>query len=219
VTANAALTACIPYDGDVTHPEAGLQERRRRQTEREIGDAALRLFEEHGVDGTTVDDIASAAGVSPRTVFRYFATKERAALVPHRDLEDRVEALLDSMRPDLPLLPQLEAMWREVLLAFDDGRSEAGQQMLRLRRLMCTEPSLHLAALGLDQERLDGLVARLVALLGADDDVEVRLVVDTASSVLRTALDRWANATEAGRSSKLVATYDDACRRLRSIVV
>src|SRR5262245_46955641 len=36
----------------------------------------MRLFAEHGFGGTTVDDIADAAGVSRATVFAYFATKE-----------------------------------------------------------------------------------------------------------------------------------------------
>ncbi|WKN48367.1 TetR/AcrR family transcriptional regulator [Nocardioides sp. Arc9.136] len=194
-----------------------LQERRRRTTEREISDAALRLFEQHGVDGTTVDDIAREAGVSARTVFRYAATKERAALVPHRDLEDRAEERLDSLDPARPLLPQLEAMWRDLLAAFDDGRSDAGAQVLRLRRLMCAEPSLQLAAIGLDEERAAVLADRLAGLLDGDA-LTARVLVETAAAVLRTALDRWAQDHEAGRPTDLVATYDEACRRLRAVV-
>ncbi|QCW51730.1 TetR family transcriptional regulator [Nocardioides dongxiaopingii] len=195
--------------------EIALRERRRRQTEREIGDAALDLFEVGGVDGTTVDDIARAAGISPRTFFRYFPSKERAALVPHVELDERVEAMLADLRADRPLLDQLEEVWREVLLALDDGRSEAGRLLLRVRRLMRAEPALRLAAAAVDEERLDALVVRLVRLVGADDDLEPRLVVETAGVAVRVSLDRWAEAREAGRAVDLLETYAQACLVVR----
>ncbi|WP_193607857.1 TetR family transcriptional regulator [Nocardioides lijunqiniae] len=198
--------------------ETVLRERRRRQTEREIGDAALLLFEQQGVDGTTVDDIARAAGVSARTFFRYFPSKERAALVPHTELDERVEEMLDSLVADRPLLEQLEEVWCEILVALDDGRSEPGRLLLRVRRLMRSEPALRLAAIGYDEERVDALVERLRVLLGVDDDLGPRLAVTTAAVVVGVALDRWADARDAGRPVDLLATYAEARRLLRESV-
>lgn len=63
-----------------------LRTRRKLQTEREIHRAALELFEQQGVRATTVPEIAARAGVSPRTFFRYFSTKEEAALPIQRTL-------------------------------------------------------------------------------------------------------------------------------------
>ncbi|NYE36746.1 AcrR family transcriptional regulator [Nocardioides cavernae] len=197
--------------------EPALRERRRRQTEREIADAALDLFERQGVDRTTVDDIARAAGISPRTFFRYFATKEAAALVPHVALDERVERMLAEIGPGRPLLDQLEEVWREVLTAFDDGRSEAGRLMLRVRRLMLAEPALRQAAATLDARRLDDLVARVTSALGLDDDLGPRLAIEASGLAVRVALDRWADAREAGRASDLLETYAGASRHLRTL--
>jgi AcrR family transcriptional regulator len=198
-------------------PELALRERRRRQTERDIADAALDLFERQGVEGTTVDDIAHAAGVSPRTFFRYFATKEAAALVPHVELDERVEHMLTAIGPGRPLLDQLEDVWREVLTAFDDGRSEPGRLMLRVRRLMLAEPALRQAAATVDAQRVDDLVARVTSALGLDDDLGPRLAIEASGLAVRVALDRWADAREAGRASDLLETYDDARRHLRAL--
>lgn len=187
-----------------------LHERRRHRTEREIREAALALFEEHGVDGTTVDDIARVAGVSPRTVFRYAATKERAALIPEPDVERRVDDALASLDPGERLVPQLERIWRDVLATFDDGRSDAGREALRLWRLVPREPRLLLAALAVDEERLVRTQALLVGL--GLDPLTTRVVLESTSAVVRVALDRWASASD---GSGLVATYDDACAALR----
>lgn len=55
---------------------APLQRRIRQQMRDEVAQAALRLFVEDGYDETTVDQICTAAGISRRSFFRYFSTKE-----------------------------------------------------------------------------------------------------------------------------------------------
>lgn len=199
----------------------GLRERRRRQTEEEIAEAALELFERRGVTGCTVDDIAEAAQVSPRTFFRYFATKERAALVAHRDVEDTFQRVVTGLRPDEPLLPQIEALWVEMLGALENGRSPAGRQMLRLRLLMRTEPSLRLAALHLDEERRDDFIALVAGVVGTSaDDLALRVLVESVGAVVRAALDQWADAVEghtSGPVPDLVDTYRCACIAFRDL--
>lgn len=54
----------------------GLRERKRRETSQRISDAALELFLNRGFDATTLDEIAEAAGISRRTFFYYFASKD-----------------------------------------------------------------------------------------------------------------------------------------------
>jgi AcrR family transcriptional regulator len=54
----------------------GIRERKKATTRRTLVDAAARLFTEHGVEATTMDDIARAAGMSRTSVFNYFGYKE-----------------------------------------------------------------------------------------------------------------------------------------------
>ena len=61
----------------------GHRERKKERTRRTIALAARELFLSKGFDETTVDEVAESAGVSRRTVFRYFPTKE-SMVFPHR---------------------------------------------------------------------------------------------------------------------------------------
>jgi AcrR family transcriptional regulator len=76
----------------------GLRERKKEWTRRAVEETALELFEEKGFDETSVSEIAAAADVSPRTVFRYFPTKLDLVLGRFsEDLEHLLETL--SARP------------------------------------------------------------------------------------------------------------------------
>jgi AcrR family transcriptional regulator len=57
-------------------PALGAWDRRRFAIAGKIEDASLGLFARHGVEAVTVEQIADAAGISARTVFRYFASRE-----------------------------------------------------------------------------------------------------------------------------------------------
>lgn len=58
------------------HEMPSLVERRHAETRTQIADAAVRLFIERGFAETTMDDVAEAAGVSRRTVYRHFPSKD-----------------------------------------------------------------------------------------------------------------------------------------------
>ncbi|GAA4665936.1 MULTISPECIES: TetR family transcriptional regulator [Amycolatopsis] len=85
----------------------GLRERKKRAMRRQLSDTATRLFLERGFDSVRVADVAEACGVSEKTVFNYFPTKEALVL-------DRLEATADALRTHLadPALPPVEAMLR-----------------------------------------------------------------------------------------------------------
>jgi AcrR family transcriptional regulator len=95
-----------------TYPVEGKREAHKRATRQSLQAAANRLFQERGYDGTTVRDIAAAAGVTERTFFRYFDGKE--ALVATEALA-WLGTLCDGIRSRPAGEPVLEAIHRAVL--------------------------------------------------------------------------------------------------------
>src|SRR2546430_11883605 len=75
-TRKISCTQYLWHDGPVTGP--GLRARKKRATRKALRDAALRLALERGPGNVRVDDIAEAAGVSPRTYNNYFSSREQA---------------------------------------------------------------------------------------------------------------------------------------------
>ena len=64
-----------------TTETGGMRERTKLATREALSAAALRLAREHGPQNVRVDDIAEAAGVSPRTYNNYFSSREQAIVV------------------------------------------------------------------------------------------------------------------------------------------
>src|SRR5687767_7500056 len=105
----------------------GLRERRRAQTADEIERIALALFVERGFGAVTVEEIASSAGVSPRTFFRYFPSKE---LVLLRDQDRRISQLRDALaaRPDdEPVLASMRRALLDMAEVYEADRDHAVQ--------------------------------------------------------------------------------------------
>jgi AcrR family transcriptional regulator len=81
------------------------REQQRLETRRTLAEHALRLFSTNGFDETTVEEIASAAGVSQRTFFLHFPTKSAAAFPDHDErVRDFTRRLGDGRAVGNPLL-------------------------------------------------------------------------------------------------------------------
>ncbi len=102
----------------MTSANVGRRESKRRQTRDALIASATKLFAENGYQATTVAAIASDAGVSPRTFFGYFATKEAVLFWPFDVLGEDLEAAL-STGPD-DALTTLRA-WAQSNAAWFDG--------------------------------------------------------------------------------------------------
>src|ERR1700756_1852097 len=70
----------------------GLRERNRRETQQRIADVAMELFVAHGFEATTLDEIAAVAGISRRTFFHYFRSKDDLLLAHLEGYSDALKA-------------------------------------------------------------------------------------------------------------------------------
>ncbi|MFE7629693.1 TetR family transcriptional regulator [Kocuria sp. NPDC057446] len=112
-----------------------LRARKKAETWSAIHEAAAALAVEHGVEGATVEAVAAAAGVSPRTFFNYFPAKEDAVLGMRAPSLD--PALLEGFSLGHDLLGQVSRL----LLAVTRS-AYAGQDADRRRRLLQAHPGL-----------------------------------------------------------------------------
>jgi TetR/AcrR family transcriptional regulator, regulator of mycofactocin system len=90
--------------------EPGRREQHKLMTRRALEESALRLFARDGFDETSVDAIAAGAGVSPRTFFRYFSTKDEVLDMGREErqaeLRTRIRELAASDLDDLGVVRQ-----------------------------------------------------------------------------------------------------------------
>lgn len=112
-----------------TPSELGLRDRKRIETRNRIAEAARSLALEQGVDGTTIEQVAARADVSPRTFFNYFESKEDAVL-GHTEL-DLEPATLRAHLESVSGEPAAQAV---VDLAFLVFGSSFGDEHERLER-------------------------------------------------------------------------------------
>ena len=97
-----------------------------------ILDAALELFSEQGYDQTSTEEVAERAGVSPRTFFRYFPTKESVVFYRDFGLMRRFEAELREQPPTRSDFDAICATFVSLSLGFDELR----ERVQRYRRVV-----------------------------------------------------------------------------------
>ena len=144
-TQPAERTASRPPASGARQAE-GLRERKKRLMRQQLSDTATRMFLERGFDAVRVAEIAEACGVSEKTVFNYFPTKESLIL-------DRLEATVASLRTGLaePGVSPVEAALRILdgelgamtsWLAAQDDPVQASAAIRRFGALIQATPSL-----------------------------------------------------------------------------
>lgn len=164
-----------------------LRERNKARARSEIASAALRLFAERGFEGVTVDEIVAAAGVSRRTFFRYFETKEDALLADYPELNIRLTECLDATGVHEPLDAVRAGLHR--LADWYVERSEAVLERSRVIR-----DALHLAARNLEflSQWERSIASTLATPIGQDPgELLPRTAAAAVVGAFRAALTQW----------------------------
>lgn len=184
-----------------TAPETGLRERRRRRTMDAIIDAALALFEDRGYDAVSVEEIAAAAEVSPRTFYRYFPAKEDV-LVLDPQTDAAVRAALAEDQPDETDVDFVARTLIAALTARRPERARRGYQLIQ------ATPALQARIYQLvwrDQEPIvQALLARGTArrpgrgIPPQDSDLRARVITVAVSDTIRTGVAAWVQAGQPG---------------------
>jgi AcrR family transcriptional regulator len=187
----------------------GLRERKKAETRQALSAAALRLAEELGPDRVTVEAIALASGVSPRTFFNYFAHKDDAILGIS---PDEPSGLLDDLVARPPGEAPLAALRGATLAAAGRLESQADELWAR-HRLTQAHPALAVRRTARFAEVERELVEEIARRTGLDPDRDAypALVVACALAALRVAMSVW---YEADRPVALAGLFTDTFDQL-----
>ncbi len=179
---------------------------RPRVTSRaELERAALDRFALQGFDETTVDDIAAAAGISRRTFFRYFRSKNDVVWGDFDGMLGELEARLAAAPADRPMMTTL----RDEVVRFNSIPPEAVVAHRQRMALILYVPALQ-AHSTLRYAAWRAVVAEFAARrLGAGpDDLGPRLVGHVALAAAVAAYEQWLTTPDADLASLLGDAFD-----------
>ena len=168
-------------------------ELRKRRTRRTLTKYARRLTIDHGLHGFTVEQVCELAGVSRRTFFNYFASKEEAIVGPPDGLTQAAREAFRAARPpgtigtSPALLEDLVTLAVAVIGEFDDV-----DELDDPRRVIAREPQLLTGFIGAG-ETAERELAELIAEREAldVDDPTVALIVSLFIALVRSSADRF----------------------------
>jgi mycofactocin system transcriptional regulator len=157
-------------------------------TRDELAGVALALFGRYGFERTSLERIADAAGVSRRTVLRYFASKND---IVWGAFDEHLQGLRDRLVAADPSEPMLDTIRREVV-AFNDYGAEELPALRARMTLITTVPALQGHAMLRYADWCAVIAAFVAGRLGvATGDYAPQLVANAALGVAITAYRHW----------------------------
>jgi AcrR family transcriptional regulator len=191
-----------------------LVERRRRLVRADIGRVAIDLFAERGYDAVTVDDIAAAAGISQRTFFRYFATKDEIVLDYERRLVDRLVVAVAARPAGEGAVTALRNAYVDTSRVVPDER----ERVVQLGRILAATPELRASAQAAHAHN-GPLLHEVARRLGVPaDDRRARAVTAAMTSVAAAEWAAWVDGGGVGdpaeRIGAVLALVEDGLAAL-----
>jgi AcrR family transcriptional regulator len=178
-----------------------MAQRKRQLVSDELSEAALQLLALKGFDAVTIDEIAATAGVSKRTFFRYFASKEDVVVQFLADMGAGMRAGLAS-RPleERPSVALRHTVWIPMAACADHS-----DRALRVVQLILRTPALRARFLERQDQWRDHLAAELARRLGLDPgtDLYPRMAAGMALTAFDAVLQRWSGSDGAEDPAEL----------------
>ncbi|MFE5812300.1 TetR/AcrR family transcriptional regulator [Streptomyces sp. NPDC056479] len=188
-----------------------LWDRSRQVAVEAILDTAVRLFTEQGYEQTTIAQIAREAGISQRSLFRYFGTKEDLVCGDQEALGELLRRTVEQQPAEVSAWDALRAGFEVLLTA-----RHTPERVLELSRLIFDTPSLRARyiekRLRWQAELVPVVQARLSPGPGAAADPRAQAIVATVFACIDTATELWAR--HDGRLD-LAGLYDQCLAAVR----
>lgn len=190
-------------------PADRLRERKRRETRQRIAEAGQRLFLAKGYEGTTLDAIATEAGISRRTFFSYFKSKDDIILFWQEADSDSLYADLLKTSPDVPPLDAVRDVMLKRIARYTT------EQMAAVDNLMRSSESLLARKQAYYAEQEQALFDTLCEVWRQPERRPVlRLVAMVSVGAMRLALQAWRDQT--GQRKPVAKFLRDAFDSLRT---
>lgn len=178
---------------------------------REIQSATLDLAEEQGMESTTVADIAARVGVSERTVFRYYPSKEHALMPGQQGLIDALVSTESTHTSTSGILADLLAVCRAHFAHEVEQRD-----FRRISRLLIREPEI-LGAVTREERHLVDALSRALVQRGSLSHLQALLVAEVVTAVWRIAWQAFARNEVDGVDSDPVELFDATIEELEGL--
>jgi AcrR family transcriptional regulator len=197
-------------DAPPDRARGGLRAKQRVAVMRRVQGTALDLFEAHGFDGVTVEQIAAASEVSAPTVYRHFGTKEQVVLWDEYD-----PLLFATIAERLPHDAVLAAVRDGLVQALDGIYAADATRILRRARLLVEHQALEAANAASMTKLRRGLAKVFIDASACRDALEADVAAAAIVGTLEVAIEHW---VESGGREPLRRLFRAALRRLGRLV-